>query len=150
MDTYGQPMYCRQCSYLLVSLPANRCPECGSEFDPSDPETFEDRPPPPMAERASRFLHGVASAASTTFLVAFIVATLLSIEHDDLRGESWDFGSVALVAVCGFVLTWTIGAVAAAIHRYYSRGRIKLVGRSFLYSGFLLLLLLMLLTFLFA
>lgn len=24
---------CRQCGYLLVQLPSNRCPECGTEFD---------------------------------------------------------------------------------------------------------------------
>ena len=31
---------CLSCSYLLVGLPENRCPECGRTFDPSDPTTF--------------------------------------------------------------------------------------------------------------
>ncbi|UCC29755.1 MAG: hypothetical protein JSU86_16310 [Phycisphaerales bacterium] len=29
--------YCRNCLYNLRGLPENRCPECGSAFDPEDP-----------------------------------------------------------------------------------------------------------------
>lgn len=37
----AQPaMYCRQCGYALVGLSEPRCPECGTRFDPHDPETF--------------------------------------------------------------------------------------------------------------
>lgn len=32
--------YCRECAYPLVNLPAPRCPECGSPFDPEDDETY--------------------------------------------------------------------------------------------------------------
>ncbi len=31
---------CRECGYLLVLLPESRCPECFTEFDADDPETF--------------------------------------------------------------------------------------------------------------
>lgn len=30
-------MFCRTCDYNLASLPAGRCPECATAFDPSDP-----------------------------------------------------------------------------------------------------------------
>jgi hypothetical protein len=33
-------MFCRGCGYALIGLPSNRCPECGREFDLSDPRTF--------------------------------------------------------------------------------------------------------------
>ncbi len=33
-------MYCRGCRYDLRHLPESRCPECGRDFDPSDPLTF--------------------------------------------------------------------------------------------------------------
>jgi len=40
-------MYCRQCQYVLDGLPDNRCPECGTEFEPTDPATFWLAPKPP-------------------------------------------------------------------------------------------------------
>lgn len=33
---------CRQCRYALQSLPTNVCPECGAEFDPRYPESYDD------------------------------------------------------------------------------------------------------------
>lgn len=33
-------MRCRSCKYDLRNLSENRCPECGSPFDPNDPKTF--------------------------------------------------------------------------------------------------------------
>jgi len=32
--------YCRQCLYDLAGLPENRCPECGTEFDPTDRASY--------------------------------------------------------------------------------------------------------------
>jgi hypothetical protein len=37
--------FCRRCGYALVGLPGRVCPECGGEFDLSDPRTFARRPP---------------------------------------------------------------------------------------------------------
>jgi hypothetical protein len=31
---------CKDCNYSLIGLPSNRCPECGREFDPDDPNTM--------------------------------------------------------------------------------------------------------------
>ncbi|MBW7906541.1 MAG: hypothetical protein LC135_16180 [Phycisphaerae bacterium] len=33
---------CRQCGYRLRGLSANVCPECGTAFDPSDPDSYDD------------------------------------------------------------------------------------------------------------
>jgi hypothetical protein len=33
-------MYCRRCQYVLDGLPENRCPECGTGFDPDNAATF--------------------------------------------------------------------------------------------------------------
>ena len=35
-------MRCKNCHYSLANLtgPPHRCPECGREFDPDDPDTF--------------------------------------------------------------------------------------------------------------
>jgi len=34
-------MRCLNCKYDLRQLSEHRCPECGREFDPDDPQTFE-------------------------------------------------------------------------------------------------------------
>ena len=34
-------IYCSKCDYDLSHLKELRCPECGREFDPDDPSTFE-------------------------------------------------------------------------------------------------------------
>jgi len=36
--------YCLGCGYIIDHLPEKRCPECGREFDLSDPETYWIRP----------------------------------------------------------------------------------------------------------
>ncbi|MCI0366145.1 MAG: hypothetical protein L0Y44_06065 [Phycisphaerales bacterium] len=33
-------MRCNDCHYSLENLTKHRCPECGREFDPNDPDTF--------------------------------------------------------------------------------------------------------------
>src|SRR5262245_19423747 len=33
-------MLCKSCHYPLKELSAPRCPECGTVFDPGDPQTF--------------------------------------------------------------------------------------------------------------
>ena len=40
-------MRCSGCDYALDHLPSKRCPECGREFDPQDPTSFND----PLAPR---------------------------------------------------------------------------------------------------
>ena len=38
-------MFCCKCGYALVGLPSNRCPECGRDFDLSNPKSFLTRQP---------------------------------------------------------------------------------------------------------
>ncbi len=41
----GEPvMRCCGCSYDLAHLPDPRCPECGREFDPTDPRSYLSKP----------------------------------------------------------------------------------------------------------
>ncbi len=41
----GEPvMRCRGCSYDLAHLTERRCPECGREFDPTDPRSYLSKP----------------------------------------------------------------------------------------------------------
>jgi hypothetical protein len=41
-------MWCKECGYALDGLSEPRFPECGREFDPSDPSTFSDTPLEPL------------------------------------------------------------------------------------------------------
>ena len=46
--------HCRVCGYSLVGLQAQRCPECGTPFDPDDPQTYEAFDPPLLLRFVSR------------------------------------------------------------------------------------------------
>lgn len=51
--------YCLECSYLLLGLAGNRCPECGREFDPFDPSTYLDHPPERMEAHFANWIGGL-------------------------------------------------------------------------------------------
>ncbi|MCP4590613.1 MAG: hypothetical protein GY842_07710 [bacterium] len=41
----GSAKHCLNCSYIIDGLPEHRCPECGAEFDPGDPTTYQIKKP---------------------------------------------------------------------------------------------------------
>ena len=43
MDELPADAVCRKCGYALTGLPENRCPECGTQFDPAERDTFQTR-----------------------------------------------------------------------------------------------------------
>jgi hypothetical protein len=63
-------MHCRKCHYDLRGLAELRCPECGTEFDPSRPETF--------LEKLPRQAGPVERAAGVVF-VAIILGSLIAV-----------------------------------------------------------------------
>lgn len=76
LEPADQPVrYCIGCHYPLVGLAANRCPECGDVFHPSNPRTTLPFPIPPMWIRmgsTARFLmYGAGIAAGIAFLASW-------------------------------------------------------------------------------
>jgi hypothetical protein len=68
MDTVHD-RFCRKCYYDLYALEKDRCPECGTEFDPADASTFLRRPPRRWnwARRAVLALLAVAILLGATY-----------------------------------------------------------------------------------
>ncbi len=58
-------MFCRSCNYDLRAVPVDRCPECGTTFDPRDALTY----------RKTR--RSLVLAALATFLI-LVLLTLLA------------------------------------------------------------------------
>ena len=58
--TAEPPRYCRRCNYNLHGLTAPRCPECGREFDPTNPKTYRSRPARGWAHYAKRAAYALA------------------------------------------------------------------------------------------
>lgn len=85
---------CNGCGYVLIGLPAGRCPECGRDFDPDNAATFTTRPP---FIRWKYWLPG--------FLLATISGTLLWAVLILYAGWSWSITFIApfcLGAVIGY------------------------------------------------
>src|SRR5690348_10536826 len=56
----SEPARCLDCGYVLLGLPAGRCPECGRPFDPDNPATYSTKP---LFVRWKFWLPGFALAA---------------------------------------------------------------------------------------
>ncbi len=60
---------CLTCGYLLRDLPAPTCPECGREFDPNDPKSYDAEP---LQSRRRKWVRrGVVVAGIVVLLIAF-------------------------------------------------------------------------------
>src|SRR5262245_439217 len=73
-DAEYTPIRCRDCGYVLIGLPAGRCPECARPFDPADPASWTLRLP---FVRWKFWLPGVAVA----FLGGLAVLATLALTH---------------------------------------------------------------------
>lgn len=95
MDDPGEPIYCRRCQYDLRATTADRCPECGTRYDPADDDTFLRSPRPP-APRVSRVV--LAS------LAAGWVAMFIAVNLDPHFGESGSRVELSVVGRLAFAL----------------------------------------------
>lgn len=78
-------MRCLFCRYPLEGLSSNRCPECGREFDPHDPATFDPTAAPSVL-------------GSHVFWRWALVLTTVP-----------PLGNTAIAALCWFVAAATLG-----------------------------------------
>ena len=59
---------CRQCGYLLIGLPEERCPECGTRFDPQARDT--------PIEVPTQRRHPIARLVAVMFVSTFVLSLL--------------------------------------------------------------------------
>lgn len=91
-------MYCRDCRYPLRDLDVHRCPECGSAFDPNDPDTFDRSLP------NSRWLIGLAVIGGILLLV--ITARMVNYVRSFAPDTDWTFWHLAWVVFFLTVVQW--------------------------------------------
>jgi len=63
------PRYCRACNYNLHGLTVSRCPECGREFDPTNPKTYRSNPRRAWLRYVKRAAYAVAAVVLVFTLV---------------------------------------------------------------------------------
>ena len=87
---------CLGCGYLLEGLPENRCPECGLEFDPDNPDSF-------MSRQYSGLPYLIAILLS---IVAMVIPLIISgLMHRNPANESTGWTAVFLVTTGGGLVT---------------------------------------------
>jgi len=102
-------MRCLSCEYPLKGLVEHRCPECGREFDPNDPKTFDD------GQRAR--LYGRWRRAEVAAIAAvFVFSALIVFSSSDHRMTSLPFvallalmvtvGSLPVILTVSFLARW--------------------------------------------
>lgn len=75
-NAFNPEARCLTCEYLLRGLPESVCPECGRAFDPSDPSSYQIRPP--HWRRRWWIKRGVAAFLVIFFLALFFPRKLLT------------------------------------------------------------------------
>ena len=97
---------CLRCRYILDHLPAPRCPECGLEFDPNQPETYW-RPEP----RRSALPYFIIACVGTLMMLPMYLYSvvlgepLMSALHW-APPPNWLAATFALLLFSGCVLQW--------------------------------------------
>lgn len=111
-------MYCIQCGYAIDHLPEDRCPECGTAFDPNDWRTWTHRPGHvrrsiPIAASFTGAFFGWALSYSLRMVSEVYISS-----HVSTGGEYW--ATSALLAGLWWILlvlpvltvTWTLRVVS--------------------------------------
>jgi len=129
---------CLTCGYALRGLPSHVCPECGQEFNPSDPTTFDDAEARSELRRIKRIrrwqkhskppsgLRCIIVVVSTAYLIVIVDVSLFV-----LAGEprsTADFAQYLLHLVAVIILAL---ALRSQIRGAYSRYHLKAVGAEF-------------------
>jgi hypothetical protein len=94
---------CKACRYSLKNLTEHRCPECGREFDPSDPNTFD---PAGFAPQTSHVWALTAATYLAAWACAFIVVQTLPTSHPRLAVVV--FASIAALALTAVILPFVL------------------------------------------
>lgn len=88
-------MYCRLCRYPLIGLPLNRCPECGTCFDPNDSSTFSSTP----AKRsylALWMILGSSLLVLCMFLLTDDLSPVCTVQGGRIRPNSTEIASMMI------------------------------------------------------
>jgi hypothetical protein len=89
---------CKTCHYSLAGLtgPPHRCPECGREFDPDDPTTFET----PESKREAQNNAGlwVLAGFGSLFAIGLAVEKYFAIDPVVVALSATGIGLVVLIA----------------------------------------------------
>lgn len=69
LEQPSEAAQCLHCGYLLLGLTHATCPECGREFDPTDPRTFDSDPPGSRRRRRVKRVVALVFIAAVVFLL---------------------------------------------------------------------------------
>jgi hypothetical protein len=117
--------YCLKCYYVLDGLPENRCPECGSPFDPDRPDTYSIRSDPsPRASFLRLALYPVIMVPllivlSVLPLLGFLVLPLLLVAVIANMRRRRQTHAIVILALSPFALCFYWGVID------YSRGQAR-------------------------
>ncbi len=111
---------CQGCQYSLATLPAGKCPECGKQFDPDDPDS--------IGPKNLRVLRPLAGFAPPWVFIWFMVAPLAIIlcvasPPDRYVADEW---TVALYMFLPFV--WVLVFLLPLALHLIARGWMRLLG----------------------
>ncbi len=105
----SQTPRCLGCDYPLLSLPENRCPECGRSFDPADPRTMRTSGSP------GKVVQFLLTPPGWPMFISVGVATLFSIVAGAAPGGYSIVEVIAFMSWLGAAVCWLFRVVLYSI-----------------------------------
>ncbi len=99
-DQPAQTPRCLGCDYPLLSLPENRCPECGRGFDPDDPRTVR------TPQSPGKFAQFLLKPPGWPMFSAIGVASLISFIADMGPGRYFELSALATLSWMFIIALW--------------------------------------------
>lgn len=124
-DAEFQPIRCHDCGYVLIGLPAGRCPECARPFDPADPASWTRRPP---FVRWKYWLPGVLFAFVGGLLVLAILARTGDVGTTVTLGAPFCIGIILGYATRLRVLGLTLATICVLVGIFAALVALNLAG----------------------
>ena len=89
--TLSTPRFCRACAYSLTNHAGPKCPECGREFDPANPQTWDRSPYRRRKVIMWRWVGGLFAMAALAWAfwpIAFVRVTLVAVNKQGNTGAT--------------------------------------------------------------
>ena len=123
-DTTDDAPRCLTCGYILLGLAADRCPECGSTFDPDDAASRSSLLPWERPEAGGRVARLVKTLLQASFHPGHFFTRLERRRHKRITNAPMLIAGCVLVSLCFYAMEFLLTNAAWLIRGLIKHGQL--------------------------